>query len=228
MTDKKKYENESYDTITVNKEKKPKKAHKNITNEPKKPLAWRKFVILGSLVLLLIGTVIASFITEFIKNKVKPFDGAKIVSEKKLDLDFDFYCSVYKEPDADNKTQTLEFKATASYPSDADSSYTFSAVKCTAAIGNRNWTKRYKAGSSTTLYSTLKSSTTTTEKTVKITDYSYSYPTRKLGIIKISKPTVWVKLEYTKNTTSGKSETKSYVLSYSWNEYFKSGTTILN
>lgn len=222
----------SFDNLEVVEKKsqntKKKKSNKNkYSKNPKAPIAWRKFIILGSFVLLFIGVLIASFSVTYANNKVKPFNGtnAKIASEKKLDFDFDFYCYRYVEPEEKGKTTDLEFKAKATY---VETQYTITSVKCTVAIGDKNWTGRYKAGSSTSLYSTLDKNTTTSEKTPKISGYAYTYPTTKMGIIRITHPTVWVNVSYSRKLPGKTAEEMSYILEYNWNDYFISGTTHLN
>lgn len=196
----------------------------------KKPFAWRKWAIIGGFVALIFISLIAWFMTEFFKNRVKPFDGTKLVSESSItDFDFDFYASKYGEPDKDEDSKTLEFSITVSKPKDIDK-YTYTALKSTVAIGDKNWTNRYKAGSATTIISTWSSTTSAETKsaTPKISSYNYSYPAKRLGIIKISHPTVWLNLTYTKTSLDRQHVyERNYVIQYSWNDYFKNGKSVI-
>lgn len=226
---------ESFDDISVEisdkqtdekKIKKIKNKNKKL-NRTKKPLAWRKFVIIGSFIALFIVVVFASYITTYTKTKITPFSNSTSIKESKIkDFDIDFYCKQYGEPDKDNESRDIIFELKVS---NIDTSYSYSSLKWNVCIGDEHWTNRKKTGSASTVFSTYTSYSTTESytKTLTISEYEYSYPVRKMVFVNIKHPTVWLNLTYTKTTTSGTSTSYSYVIEYNWNNYFRSGTTVI-
>ncbi|MGM9970969.1 MAG: hypothetical protein ACI35W_00995 [Anaeroplasmataceae bacterium] len=193
-------------------------------------VAWRKWVILGSFLLLFIGCVIATYIIQYNTTKVVPFSSdslTKISSTSQItDFEFDVYCKEYNTPASGNK-KTMKFSASIDK---AIENYEFSSIKYTVAMGDEHWTKNYVSSSATTISSSKFTSTSNaiTDKTCTISDFQYTYPVRKLLFIKIDKPTVYVKLTYDKKkVATQKTESISYLLEYSYDEYFRSGVTIL-
>ncbi len=195
-------------------------------NSNKKKIAWRKWAILSSFLALIIIAIVATYITEYNKTKVIPFEEdvlTTLESQNQIDdFDFDFYCKNYEKA-GDKGSKSMVFTATVE---NAKEGYTFSSIKYTVAMGDRRWTKNYTTGSQTTITSSFKSGDKIKEKDSTISNYSFTYPKRKLLFIKIETPTVFVKLNYTRKKGT-KTENLSYFLEYEYDEYFRSGVTII-
>lgn len=192
---------------------------------------YRKWIILGSFLLLFIGCIIATYVITYTSTKVTPFPQAESIKtisgpSKITDFDFDIYCSQYEKAGSQEK-KSMEFTATVE---NAIEDYSFYDIKFQVALGDRHWTKNYIEGSTTRFSfsstSPFKSATKLTTKTSTISNYTYSYPIRKLLFIKIDTPTLFVTLTYTKDKQGKKTE-NSYFFELEYDDYFRSGTTIV-
>lgn len=220
--------------VIVNKNTKPKKQKafvSKINKENKiatKIYKTRKFIIIGAFLLFILITIPVAYIVEYNITKVELFPSDSynyLSSPSKLDdFDFDFYATYYAEPNDEEDTHDITFSATAK---NFSSSYSYKSIKMTVAIGDRHWTNNYKEGSSKTIKSSATSSSSASSITYTLSDYSFEYPKSKWLFVKINHPTVWVLIEYSRTKSSSSTETMAYVLTYSYNDWYKSGVTEL-
>lgn len=200
---------------------------KNKKDIPSKIYKFRKWIIIGMFLLFIIILIPTAYLIEYSKTKITPFESTEhttISSFSKIeDFKFDFYCSSYGEKDDTEDSKALVFKYSIS---DFDTtSYGYSAIKISVAIGDRHWTNNYYEGSSSTIYSGSVSQTSSKTGTyTSLGSYTYQYPQSKWGIIKVSHPTVWVLLSYNK-TKSSSTKTINYMVSLSYSKWFRSGET---
>ena len=210
---------------------KKQKKFKSKINKEKKVTSfiyrWRKLLIIGAFLLFILITIPTAYGIEYARTKVTPFESESyetLSSESSLpDFDFTMYCSQYGEPDDYEDSKELQFQYTIN--NFDETNFDIKTVKLKLAIGDSHWTNNYYEGSYSTLFSdpTAKSSKSSTY--TGLSSYKYSYPAKKWGLVKIEHPTVYALLTYTKTKVGGQAITYTYMIKYSYSEWFKSGTT---
>ena len=232
---------ESFDTIDSkfnnielnNDNKKKKKEFKSKINKSNKFLStlfkYRKIIIISGFALFVLLLLPISYLIEYNVTKVNVFSGDSYTSLKSVskikDFDFDFYCSQYGEPDDLNESKALIF--TYKVSNFIEDNYNIKSLTIKVAIGDKHWTKNYYSGNSYTILSDPNTSSSKTSTYTYLSSYEYSYPESKWLFVKINHPTVWVLLSYTKQKAGSSSTTISYKLSYSYNEWYRSGSTVI-
>lgn len=188
----------------------------------------RKWIILCSFFIFFVIVILSSYCITYNKTKINAYSSTKNISESKLsDFDIDFYATYYAEPNKDDDTQDLTFSFSISNAASTET-YKYSAIKASATIGDKHWTKRKLAGTEVTVKSSITSSNASATSTLTIKNYAYSYPVRKMLFVKINHPTVWLNINYTKTSIDGQhSYSRNYTIKYSWSNYYISGKTVL-
>ena len=197
---------------------------KNKTQNIKIPK--RKIIILSIFFIVIpIFVLVTLFVTTYVNNKIEPFPNttATYTTVKKIDsFDFDFYCSEYNVPTKGSSTTTMKFKAAVS---NKKTNHEIKNIKYKLVMGS-NWNGN-KTSSVSSSELTFSKTDTKNYVTTSITNFNFKYPDRVLLFINIKAPTVYVNLTWTETKNgSTTQETKNYIITYDFEDYFIKGVTI--
>ncbi len=202
------------------------------TKKKDKVVKRKLFFLIAYIIIIPVFVISALFITTYTKNKIKPYDAlitsttTSYTEVKSLDsFDFDFYCTKYNYTASGTSNRSMEFKAAISNQKNKGH-HSVDNVKMNVVMGS-NW-NGYLSGTSGSKTLSFSSTSTPSYVTATISNYTLNYPSRVLLFINIEAPNTYVLLTWSETVNGGGATTyKMYKAKYTYDQYFKNGTTIL-